>query len=453
MQSINPSTGETIHDYLPYTQQQVIQRVEKAHACFSEWKRTGFKDRAALLQKAAAILRERKSDLAALMADEMGKLLRDGEMEIEKCAVACEYYAQNAKSMLQDELIKTDARKSFVTYQPLGVLLAIMPWNFPFWQVFRCAAPNLMAGNVVLLKHASNVCGCALAIEAIFQDAGFPDGCFTALLIPNGVVDHLIADPCISAVTLTGSVAAGKAVAEKAGLCLKKTVLELGGSDAYIVLSDADIKAAALECAKGRLINAGQSCIAAKRFIVMASIRETFEMHFIDYLKQIKPGHPKDPQSDMGPLARMDLRDTLHSQMQISIAQGATLLLGGIVPSGPGAFYPPTVLGGVRPGMPAFDEELFGPVAAIIEAQNEEEALELANMTRFGLGSAVFTSDLARAEALARTFMDAGQVFVNAFVRSDPRLPFGGIKDSGYGRELGALGIREFVNAKTVYIA
>ncbi len=453
MQSVNPATGALIREYAPHTQAEIASALARAQECFRQWRKTTFAVRSARLLQAASLLRERKSVLAALMADEMGKVLKDGQGEIEKCAAACEYYAHHAQAMLADEAIPTEARASFVTYQPLGVILAVMPWNFPFWQVFRFAAPNLMAGNVGLLKHASNVCGCALAIEAVFRDAGFPEGCFTALLIPGAAVEKLMEHPAVAAVTLTGSAEAGRSVAAKAGACLKKTVLELGGSDAYVVLADADIPKAAQECARSRLINAGQSCIAAKRFIVVAPALKTFERHFIDAMRAVRMGDPKDPVSQMGPMARADLRDALDEQVRSSITLGAKLRLGGEIPKSPGAFYPPTVLTGVKPGMPAFDEELFGPVAAIVEAAGEEEAFALANLSSFGLGSALFTSDLARARELASTCLDAGQTFVNTLVRSDPRLPFGGIKESGYGRELGAHGIREFVNAKTVYIA
>ncbi len=453
MRSINPATGDIIHEYTAHSQHQVNGNVDKAHACFARWKTYSFEKRGSFLRLAASQLRKRKDEFAALMADEMGKPLKEGVAEIKKCALACDHYAAHAQSLLADEPIKTDASKSFVAYEPIGAVLAIMPWNFPFWQVFRFAAPNLMAGNVGLLKHASNVPGCALAIEQVFHDAGFPEGCFCTLLIGSDAVDALIAHPHIRAVTLTGSTAAGKKVAAKAGSLIKKTVLELGGSDAYVILADADVKAAAIECAKSRLINSGQSCIAAKRFIVLSPVKEAFEKHFIDYFATIKAGDPRDQASGIGPMAREDLRDALHKQVQASLAKGAVLRLGGKVPPGPGAFYPPTVLSNVKPGMVAFDEELFGPVASIIEAKDEDEAFALANATSFGLGSAIFTADAARGEELARTRMDAGQAFVNAFVRSDPRLPFGGTKESGYGREQGAQGIREFMNAKTVYIA
>ncbi|HEU5048213.1 MAG TPA: NAD-dependent succinate-semialdehyde dehydrogenase [Rickettsiales bacterium] len=453
MQSINPVTGELIREYEPHTAQQAAECIEEAHARFLSWKGMSFDERAGYMRNAAVVLRKRKEEFAALMADEMGKPLAEGRAEIEKCAATCEYYAEHAQVLLKDEKVETEARSSFITWQPLGVILAIMPWNFPFWQVFRFAAPNLMAGNVGVLKHASNVCGCALAIEDIFREAGFPKGCFSTLLIGSDAMESVIAHKHVRAVTLTGSTQAGKAVAGKAAALLKKTVLELGGSDPYVVLADANVKEAAIECAKSRLINAGQSCIAAKRFIVVASVREEFERHFLDHFKQAVSGNPHDEGIGIGPLAREDLRDTLHSQVEKSVKQGAKLLLGGKVPEGKGSLYPPTVLSAVRPGMTAFEEELFGPVAAIIEAKDEEDAFMLANASAFGLGSAIFTSDMRRAEELAKTRINAGQCFVNAFVRSDPHLPFGGVGESGYGRELGALGIREFMNAKTVYIA
>ena len=450
MKSINPTTGALIKEYTPYTEAEIKTRIEAAHACFTKWRHSTFAVRADHMKKAAALLRERQKELALLMAEEMGKVLKEGEAEIEKCASVCDYYAEHAEKFLADVPLESDAAKSFLTYQPIGVVLAIMPWNFPFWQVFRFAAPNLMNGNVGVLKHASNVSGCALAIEEIFHDAGFPEGCFTTLLVPGDKTTALIANDHIRAITLTGSNAAGKKVAAKAGECLKKTVLELGGSDAYVVLADADIKAAAVECAKSRLLNAGQSCIAAKRFIVVASAMQEFQKHFIAYFEKITVGDPRDAKTDIGPLARADLRDQLHEQVEKSIAQGASLLLGGIVPKDAGAFYPVTVLGDVKPGMVAFDEELFGPVAAFVTATDEAHAFELANLSQFGLGSAIFTGDTKRAEQLARTSIDAGQTFVNSFVKSEPRLPFGGTKQSGYGRELGDMGIQEFVNKKLV---
>lgn len=453
MKSINPTTGQVIQHYSVLTQTELQQKLSTAQAGFELWRNASFTYRRQLLQNTANLLRNQREELALLMAAEMGKPLQDGRDEIDKCALCCEYYATHAEALLQDEPVATDARESFITYQPLGVLLAIMPWNFPFWQVFRFAAPNLMAGNTGLLKHASNVSGCALAIEALFREAGFPEGVFSTLLIRGEDAEALIAHPTIRAVTFTGSTAAGKKVAAAAGAALKKTVLELGGSDPYIILADADVEEAASICAKSRLINAGQSCVAAKRFIVEAPVRAAFEAAFLRAFQHVRFGDPHRDTIQIGPLARIDLRDQLHTQVLQTIAQGATCLLGGQVPPGPGAFYTPTILTGVTPGMVAFEEELFGPVAAIIEAANETEAVALANQSPYGLGSAIFTRNQAKGRALARTAIDAGQTFVNTLVKSDPHLPFGGTKESGYGRELGYFGVREFVNAKTVYLA
>jgi succinate-semialdehyde dehydrogenase/glutarate-semialdehyde dehydrogenase len=373
---------------------------------------------------------------------------------VEKCAWVCEYYAEQAEAQLAPVPVDTPdtEAKTYWTHEPLGVVLAVMPWNFPFWQVFRFAAPNLMAGNAGLLKHASNVPGCALAIEDVFRDAGFPDGLFRTLLIDHELSERLLEQPLLRAVTLTGSVRAGKAVAAKAGSLVKKTVLELGGSDAYVILEDADLERAVETCVTSRLINSGQSCIAAKRFVVVEAVREHFEERMVGRMRAARMGEPSDPMTDVGPQARADLRDELHRQVRDSVDAGARCLLGGTVPEGPGAFYPPTVLTDVRPGMPAYDEELFGPVAAIIAADDEADAIRIANDSVFGLGAAVFTEDRERGERIAREELQAGACFVNAFVRSDPRLPFGGIKESGYGRELAPLGIREFVNAKTVWV-
>ncbi|MBW8718757.1 MAG: NAD-dependent succinate-semialdehyde dehydrogenase, partial [Variovorax paradoxus] len=388
-----------------------------------------------------------------LMAREMGKPLRDGIAEAQKCAACCEFFADNAARLLAREPADTEARTSFVTFNPLGVVLAVMPWNFPFWQVFRFAAPALMAGNAAVLKHASNVPGCALAIEQILREAGMPEHLFRTLLIGNAQVDAAIEQPLVRAVTLTGSGPAGSAVARKAGEMLKKTVLELGGSDPYLVLEDADLDLAASVCTKGRLVNGGQSCIAAKRFIVVEPVRREFEQRFVQKMKAARQGDPLDMATEIGPLARHDLRDALHRQVAQSVQRGARCLLGGQVPEGPGAYYPPTVLTDVAKGMPAYDEELFGPVAAVIPVRGEEEAIAVANDSSFGLGAAVITRDLARAERIAAESIEAGCVFVNEAVRSDPRLPFGGVKDSGYGRELSGYGIKEFVNIKTVWVA
>ena len=386
------------------------------------------------------------------MTLEMGKPIAQSRAEVEKCAWVCEYYAENAEKFLSDELITTDASKSFVTFQPLGVVLAVMPWNFPFWQVFRFAAPSLMAGNSGILKHASNVSGCALAIEEVFREAGFPKNLFKTILVPSSEMESVIKNEKIKAVTLTGSVPAGKSVAKTAGSVLKKTVMELGGSDPYVILEDADLEMAAETCVNARLINGGQSCIAAKRFIVVEKIYNEFEKLFVEKMKLKKMGDPFDESNDLGPQASVSLRDDLHKQVEKSIKLGAELLLGGKIPEIKGAYYPPTVLSNVKKGMPAYDEELFGPVAAIIKSKDETEAIKIANDTIFGLGAAVFTSDMKRGEKIAKEKLQAGCCFVNAFVKSDPRLPFGGIKESGYGRELSAFGIKEFVNIKTIYI-
>lgn len=449
---INPATGKQIRVYDGMTWEEVAQAVEQAHEAFRVWRRVPFAERAARMRRAAELLRERADYYARLMAEEMGKPIRDGRAEAQKCAWVCAYYAEHAERFLAPEPVETDARKSFVAFEPLGVILAIMPWNFPFWQVFRFAAPTLMAGNAAVLKHAPNVPGCALAIEALLRDAGFPAHLFRTLLIGSDQVESVIEHPLIRAVTLTGSTPAGRAVAAKAGAMLKKTVLELGGSDPYVILADADVERAAAICAKSRLINSGQSCIAAKRFVVVEAVREPFERLLVAHMQAARVGDPIDEATEVGPMARHDLRDELHRQVQESLRKGARLLLGGKIPEGPGAYYPPTVLTDVPKGAPAYEEELFGPVAAIIPVRDEAEAIQVANDTVFGLGAAVFTRDEARGERIAHAELEAGCCFVNDFVRSDPRLPFGGVKESGYGRELSIFGIREFVNIKTVFI-
>jgi len=451
LQSVNPATARTIERYPEMARDEVDAALEAAHACWLSWRETSFDHRAALLQRAAAVLRARADELARLMAEEMGKPVRQGRSEVEKCAWACTYYAENGAAHLAPDVVSTEAKKAYVAFQPLGPVLAVMPWNFPLWQVYRFAAPALMAGNVGVLKHASNVSGCALAIEAMFRDAGFPEHAFRALLVPGHRVREIIEDRRIRAVTLTGSTPAGQAVAAQAGAVLKKTVLELGGSDPYLVLEDADLDQAAKTCVEARLINSGQSCIAAKRFIVVSQVVESFSESFVSLMRAKKVGDPLREDTEVGPLARADLRDDLHRQVTSSVQAGARLLLGGEIPEREGAFYPPTVLGNVRPGMAAFDEETFGPVAAIVPAMDAQDAIRLANLSSFGLGAAVFTRDLDRGESVALK-LEAGTAFVNAQVASDPRLPFGGIKDSGYGRELGSYGIKEFVNAKTVVV-
>ena len=405
-----------------------------------------------MMKNAGAILRKHKEKYSRLMTEEMGKPIVQSRSEVEKCAWLCDYFAENGEEFLKDKIVESDASKSFVTFQPLGVVLAVMPWNFPYWQVFRFAVPGLMAGNAGVLKHASNVTGCALAIEEIFREAGFPENLFRTLIVSSKKMDKVIELEKIRAVTLTGSVPAGKAVASKAGSLIKKTVLELGGSDPYVVLEDADLDAAADICVTSRLINGGQSCIAAKRFVIVEEVYDKFRDLFVEKMKAKKMGDPFDESNDLGPQAKDNLRDDLHDQVKKSVEIGAKLLLGGKIPDRKGAYYPPTVLENVGQGMPAYDDELFGPVASLIRAKDEIEAVKIANDSVFGLGAAVFTNDVNRGERIAREELNAGNCFVNAFVKSDPRLPFGGVKESGYGRELSWFGIHEFVNIKTVYI-
>jgi succinate-semialdehyde dehydrogenase/glutarate-semialdehyde dehydrogenase len=453
LQSIDPRDGSLVGEYPEASDGDVANVLSAAAAAFRDWRRTSFEQRGAVVRKAAALLRERRDALARLMALEMGKPVAQGRAEVDKCAGTCDHYADAAERLLAPEPAATEARSSYVAFEPLGPVLAVMPWNFPLWQVFRFAAPALMAGNVGVLKHASNVSGCALAIEELLHAAGLPPHAFRALLLPSARVGRLVEAPEIAAVTLTGSTPAGRAIARQAGACLKKSVLELGGSDPYLVLEDADLELAAETCAAARLINSGQSCIAAKRFVVVAPVLREFEERFVERLRARPMGDPLDEATAVGPQARVDLRDQLHAQVEASVARGARARLGCEAPRGAGAFYPPSLLTGVTPGMPAFDEELFGPVAAVVEAKDERDAIRLANQSVFGLGAAVFTRDLARGERIARYELEAGSCFVNASVRSDPRLPFGGIRESGYGRELGEFGIREFVNVKTVYVA
>ena len=452
LKSINPANGQEIAAYEEMSTDEVNGIITAVNDAFNSWRKTSFSSRGELLKNAAVILQSNKEEFGRLMSLEMGKPYSQSLAEVVKCAKGCEYYADNTEEILADRIIETDASKSYVSHQPIGIVLAVMPWNFPFWQVFRFAAPALMAGNVGVLKHASNVQGCALAIEKIFVESGFPENVFRALVISSKNVESVINNPLVKAVTLTGSTPAGRAVASQSGAALKKTVLELGGSDPYVILKDADLDQAVEACVIGRLLNTGQSCIAAKRFIVVADVLGDFQERLIDEMRVKKWGDPFEEDIDLGPMVDESARDELHSQVVKSIEGGAEVLLGGAVPDNPGAYYPATVLGNVRPGMPAFDEELFGPVAAVITAENEAEAIKLANQTPFGLGAAVFTSDINKGEKIASEQLEAGSCFVNDFVRSDPRLPFGGIKASGYGRELSSNGILEFVNSKTVYI-
>lgn len=452
MQSINPFTGQIVGEYLEYSFTEVEEIITKVDQAFRSWKLTSFEQRAICMKALQAKLLERKEDLAGIMVSEMGKVKREAIGEIEKCAWVCSFYAENAEAFLKNEPIKTEASESYISYQPIGTVLAVMPWNFPFWQVFRFLAPALMAGNTGVLKHAANVPGCALAIEQMVSEAGFPENVFRTLLIGSKEVKAVIENPLIKAVTLTGSTPAGKAVAAASGAVLKKSVLELGGSDPYLILDDADVKTAARLCVTSRLLNAGQSCIGAKRFIVAEMIYESFKAEFVRLMSQARFGDPNDPETTIGPLARPDLREELHQQVERSREMGAKVLLGGFVPEGKAAFYPPTVLENVVPGMPAYQEELFGPVAVLFRVNSEEEAIRIANDTVFGLGAGIFTADIQKGKMLAEKGLEAGCVFVNDFVKSDPRLPFGGIRESGYGRELSLVGIREFVNIKTVVL-
>lgn len=451
---ISPVTGETLRTYPAMSREEAHGIVAQAREAFLAWRHTSFSERAQLMRNAAEGLLRSQADLAALATQEMGKNPREAAEEIAKCAACCQYYAAHAEALLAPEHPTPEAfhaggggenERASIIFQPLGVILALMPWNYPFWQAVRFLAPGLMAGNACVLKHANNTPGCALALERVFREAGFPPGLFRAVLVDVPEVEHLITHPGIAAVTLTGSVAAGRSVAAIAGRALKKCVLELGGSDPYLVLEDADLDLAAEVCTRGRLMNAGQSCIAAKRMIVVAAARGEFEAKFTARMAAW------NPPGGMAPLATHRGRDRLHEQVRASVDRGARLLLGGVVSEGPGAFYPPTVLTDVAPGMPAYDDELFGPVASIIPVADEAEAIRVANSTSFGLGAAVFTRDLSRGERIAAA-LEAGAAFVNAGVRSMPGLPFGGIKDSGYGRELGREGIREFVNIKTVLV-
>jgi succinate-semialdehyde dehydrogenase/glutarate-semialdehyde dehydrogenase len=450
--AINPATLERGPSHPGHSLDDAALKAQCAAEAQRGWRRMGFDRRAVPMKRAGAVLRARRDELAALMTDEMGKPVADGRAEIDKCASACDHFADHASRYLAREDVQIEGARAFVTFNPLGVVLAVMPWNFPFWQVFRFAAPALMAGNGGVLKHASNVPGCALAIESVFRDAGFPEHLFGTVLVRGDGVKPLIEDANVAAVTLTGSVAAGRSVATAAGAALKKCVLELGGSDAYLVLEDADIAAAAKVCAAARMVNGGQSCIAGKRFIVVRAVRAAFEEALVAAMRTYEMGDPRDPRTRLGPMQSVAARDQIHAQVDASVRGGARLLLGGVVPDRPGAWYPPTVLADVAPGQPAHDEEVFGPVAAVIEAADEREAIAIANASEFGLGSGVLTRDLARGERIAAEELDAGLSFVNDNVRSDPRLPFGGVKHSGFGRECARVGIREFVNVKSVQV-
>ncbi len=450
--SINPANGEKVNSFAAMPDEEVQVVLQRCSEAQERWANTSFGERARLLRAVAELLRKNKRDYARLMTEEMGKVYPQGVAEVEKCAWGCDYYAEHGERFLRPEDVATEARHSFVSYKPLGVLLAIMPWNFPLWQVFRFAAPALMAGNGVVLKHAPNVFGCALLIERLFAEAGWPEHLFRSLIIDIPQTTRVIHNPLVAAVSITSSVAAGRAVASEAGRALKKCVLELGGSDPFIVLEDADIDKAVAVGIVGRFQNSGQSCIAAKRFIVVEPVYAEFERKFVEQVRQLKMGDPSEAGVYIGPLARVDLRDALHDQVRRSVDAGAKLLLGGELPDGPGAFYPATVLADVGPGMAAWSEELFGPVATLIKVEDERQAIAVANATEFGLGGAVWTRDLARGERIAADEIQSGAAFVNDMSKSDPRMPFGGIRHSGYGRELSSFGIREFVNVHAVWV-
>ncbi|HEY0651865.1 MAG TPA: NAD-dependent succinate-semialdehyde dehydrogenase [Chryseosolibacter sp.] len=448
-QSINPFDQRLIAEFEPHTEAMVDSKIKNAFGVFQSWKRTTFQHRSDLLRKAAATLRDNREKYAMTMSMEMGKVLNESRAEIDKCAAGCEYFADNAEIFLKDIAVKTEASKSLIAFQPLGPVLAIMPWNFPLWQVFRFAAPALMAGNVGLLKHASNVSQCSLLIEDVFRQSGFPDGVFQSLLVESRAIESIIARHEVAAVTLTGSEFAGVKVAEAAGRNLKKCVLELGGSDPFVVLEDADLELTAKIATQSRMQNAGQSCIAAKRFILVQKVKDDFLHRFKQNIEKLVQGNQLDAATTTGPLARVDLAEDLEKQLNDSVKAGATIVTGG---KRLGANFQPTLLDNVKPGMRAFDEEMFGPIASVITVKDEAEAIQIANNHRYGLGASVWTRDKERGEGVARE-IESGSVFVNSLMRSDQRLPFGGIKKSGYGRELSELGIKEFVNAKTIFVA
>jgi len=451
IQSLNPATGEILETFEQFSPTQIDEALTAAHTAFQSWREISFAERGTLFRRVANYLREHKTQLAQTATLEIGKSIVESEAEVEKCAWNCEYYAENAEKFLADEHVATNATESYVAFRPLGVVLALMPWNFPYWQVFRFAAPALMAGDTAVLKHASNVSRCALEIERVFRECDFPEGVFRTVLVPGAETGKLIADPRVAAVTLTGSEEAGISVASTSGQYLKKHVLELGGSDAFIVLEDADLDAAAQTAVRARFQNAGQSCIAAKRFIVVESVAEVFERKFVEEAAKLRVGDPLQRETQIGPMARSDLRDSLNKQVQTTVKMGAKVLLGGKPLEGKGYFYAPTIVTNVTPEMPLFYEETFGPVAAVIHARDTEHALELANNSKFGLGGNLWTRDIEKGRKLARR-LESGSLFLNGMTASDPRLPFGGIKHSGYGRELSSFGIREFVNIQTVWI-
>lgn len=452
LETINPATGELVKTFTEMTKKEVDDIIDHSHDAFLSWRNVRYSERSKLMMNAANVLREGKEEYGKILTLEMGKTIKQAIAEVEKCAWVCEYYAKNTEEILKQEIIETDASESYVQFDPIGIVLAVMPWNFPFWQVFRFAAPALMAGNVGILKHASNVPMSALAIEQIFSLAGFPQNTFKTLLIGSSQVSDIIKNPKVKAATLTGSEHAGKKVASSCGNELKKTVMELGGSDPFIILEDANLDEAINTAVIARLINNGQSCIAAKRFIVVKEIYNEFEKKFVEKMKNVKIGDPMNEETELGPMAREDLLIELDEQVKKSVKLGAKLLCGGERLNRQGYYYPATVIADSKPGMPSYDEELFGPVASLFKAADDEDAIRIANDSPFGLGASLWSNNLEKAKSLA-TKIESGSVFINGLVKSDPRLPFGGVKISGYGRELSHYGIKEFVNVKTVWIA
>lgn len=450
-ESINPATEQVLARYAIMSVEALTVALEEARTTAMVWSRVEVELRAAMLERVAGLLDAKREEFAQLITAEVGKPIAEARAELDKCALLCRYYAEHAVGFLADQRIQSGTHESVLSYQPLGAVLGIMPWNFPFWQVFRFAVPVMTAGNVALLKHAPNTCGCALAIEALFLEAGYPQGVLRALLIEINQVESVIEHDAVQGVALTGSDKAGAAVAALAGRAIKKTVLELGGSDPYLICEDADLDLAAKKCVQSRLNNCGQTCISAKRLLVHRSVLEAFTEKVLNEIAQRRQGDPVVEANDLGPMARADLLVNLQRQVDASVAAGARLLLGDETPQDVGLFYPPSVLTDVRPGMPAFDEEVFGPVVTLIPVADDAEAISLANQSAYGLGAAVFTQDIERAKRLAHQ-LECGACFINDFVKSDPRLPFGGIKRSGYGREMSAIGIREFVNVKTVCV-
>lgn len=456
LRSINPFSGNLLKTYSEFSDVQIGKVIESSHRSFKDWKHLSIKERGIYFLNLAKYFRENKDELAKVITLETGKLISESQAEIEKCALTCEYYVQNAPIFLENKSVKSDARESFIAYEPLGVIFGIMPWNFPFWQVLRFAIPTMLVGNTCILKHASNVSGCGLKIQECFRKAGFPKNTFLIILMDNKKTEKVLSHPYVQGTSLTGSTPAGKSVSALAGKYLKKSVLELGGSDPYIILEDADLELAVQTCVKSRMNNAGQTCIAAKRFIISEKLYSNFKECFVDKFKSYKIGDPFKKDTTLAPLARHDLRDDLIKQVKKSIQKGAKLTLGGGKPKNKefskGAFMEPTILENISLKNPSFMEEFFGPVALFFKSRNDDEALKIANATNFGLGAAIFTKDLERAKKLAQKEIEAGSVFINSMVRSDPRLPFGGIKESGYGRELSFHGMHEFVNIKTIYL-